>query len=104
MTAIPRLIHQTWRDEEIPEYLRRFQASWLKHHPAWQYRLWTDDDNRQLIAAHDPEFLAIYDAYPFPIQRADAARYFILLLLGGLYIDFDFECLTTLEPVLAGRC
>ncbi len=103
MNAIPRIIHQTWRDSDVPPYLRRFQASWREHHPAWQYRLWTDEANRRLIEEHYPEFLPVYDAYPLPIQRADAARYFMLHRYGGLYVDLDFECLRPLESMLAGR-
>ena len=32
-----------------------------------------------------------YDGYTHPIQRADAARYFILFVHGGLYADLDYE-------------
>lgn len=103
MSSIPCIIHQTWRDNDVPPYLRRFQASWREHHPAWQYRLWTDEANRRLIEEHYPQFLPVYDTYPLPIQRADAVRYFILHRYGGLYVDLDFECLRPLEPMLAGR-
>lgn len=97
---IPKTIHQTWRDRSIPAYLRPFQASWRIHHADWEYRLWTDLDNRALIAEHYPWFLACYDAYECEIQRVDAARYFILHRYGGLYVDLDFECLQPLTEVL----
>jgi mannosyltransferase OCH1-like enzyme len=103
MTDIPRIIHQTWRNQDVPQYLRRFQASWLENHPDWQYRLWTDQANRQLISDYYPEFLSVYDAYLLPIQCADAIRYFILHHFGGLYVDLDFECLRPLDPTFNGR-
>ena len=89
---IPRILHQTWKDSEVPEVFSEYVASWRSCHPDWEYRLWTDELNREFIAAHYPWFLATYDRYPKPIQRADAVRYFILHKLGGLYVDLDFLC------------
>lgn len=34
----------------------------------------------------------IWDAYAFPIQRADALRYFALHNFGGVYLDIDTWC------------
>lgn len=100
---IPRIIHQTWKDSEVPARWRHFQASWRRLHPAWEYRLWTDEDNRALVARHYPWFLRQYDALDLPIKRADAARYFILQRHGGVYVDLDFECLRPLDELLAGH-
>jgi mannosyltransferase OCH1-like enzyme len=102
---IPKLLHQTWKNREVPREFHRWQSSWSRHHPDWEYRLWTDDDNRALIAEHYPRFLAQYDSYSHPIQRVDAARYFLLLRHGGLYVDLDFEALQPLDLLLDGqRC
>ncbi len=72
----------------------------MKFHPDWEYRLWTDTDNRQFIATHYPDFLPIYDNYEKPICRADAARVFILKHFGGVYADLDFECLQPIDALL----
>lgn len=40
-----------------------------------EYMLWTDDLSRQFIADKYPSFLATFDGYEYPIQRADAIRY-----------------------------
>lgn len=102
---IPRVLHQTWKTADVPAVFHEYRASWRRHHPAWSVRLWTDADNRRLVADHYPWFLERYDAYRYPIQRADAARYFILHRHGGLYVDLDFECLRSVEPLLApGKC
>lgn len=74
--------------------------TWIKHHPDWEYRLWTDEDNRNLIKENYGEFLYLYDSFWRNIQRADAIRYFILYKFGGLYVDLDFECFKNFEPVL----
>lgn len=85
------IIHQTWKDENVPEKWVNGHNKWKdfakKYH--WDYKLWTDDDNRQLIVEHFPWFLETYDSYELPIMRADAIRPFILYEHGGLYCDLD---------------
>ena len=67
--------------------------------PDWQWWLWSDKDNRQLIAQHYPWFLDVYDGYPEAINRADAVRFFYLHRYGGLYMDLDFACLRPLDAL-----
>lgn len=100
---IPKIIHQTWKSRDIPEAFEPLRDTWLRHHPDWEYRLWTDDDCRAFIQAHHPDFLRIYDAYLTPICRVDAFRYFLMKYCGGLYVDMDFECLQALDPLLDGH-
>lgn len=97
---IPKHIHQTWKSGLVPEQFRNYVDSWRKHHPEWQYTLWTDEMNRDFIAQHYPGFLPVFDAYPLAIQRVDAVRYFILNTYGGIFVDLDFECLRNTEPLL----
>lgn len=40
-----------------------------------EYMLWTDDMSRKFIAEKYPSFLATFEGYEYPIQRADAIRY-----------------------------
>lgn len=103
MQVIPQLIHQTWKNTEIPISLRKFQQSWKNCHPDWEYRLWTDEDNRQFLATNYPWFLDIYDGYTENICRVDAVRYFILMQYGGVFIDLDFECLRPLDSLLQDK-
>lgn len=42
-------------------------------------------------------FLPTFDAYPEPIQRADAFRYMVLARFGGIYIDVDVVRSTPLK-------
>jgi mannosyltransferase OCH1-like enzyme len=42
-----------------------------------------------LTVARYPWFLETFDGYVYPIQRADAIRYFVLHHFGGIYIDLD---------------
>lgn len=100
---IPKIIHQTWTSRDIPESLQPLHETWLQYHPDWEFRLWTDSDCRALVAETAPDFLSLYDAYPAPIYRVDVFRYFLMMHLGGLYVDLDFECLRALDPLLDGK-
>lgn len=90
---IPKIIHQTWKDKNIPKKWQSYHKSWRDNFPDPEYThiLWTDEDNRNLIKDNYNWFLETYDNYPKNIQRADAVRYFILHYYGGIYADLDCE-------------
>ena len=52
------------------------------------------------MSYHYPQHLELYDNYPYPIQRCDAVRYFILHRYGGLYADMDYFCNRSWDEVL----
>jgi len=90
---IPKIIHQIWLGSPFPEKYKIFRDSWLRHHPGWEYRLWTDAD----VAAFPLHNQAIYDSSSNYGEKSDIARYEILYKFGGLYVDTDFECLRALD-------
>jgi mannosyltransferase OCH1-like enzyme len=102
INMIPKIIHQTWKSATLPPPFDTLADTWKQLHPSWQYRLWTDEMNRDFIKEHFPGFLPRYDSYPRNIQRIDAFRYFLLLKEGGVYVDVDFECISCIEPLLEG--
>ncbi|CAG8165638.1 unnamed protein product [Penicillium salamii] len=86
---IPKIIHQTYKNETIPEVWVEAQQSCIDLHPDYEYILWTNEKSREFIAAEYPWFLDTFDGYNYPIQRADSIRYFVLAHYGGTYIDLD---------------
>jgi len=102
-SGIPRIIHQTWKESRLPGHFEMLSQTWKDLHPDWRYILWTDDMNRAFINRYFPDFLLQYDSYPENIQRVDAVRYFILLKMGGVFVDMDFECVENIEELLSGR-
>ena len=52
--------------------------------------LWTDASSREFIANEYPWFLDTFDGYTYPIQRADAIRYFVLHHYGGVNFGSHF--------------
>ncbi|KAK2748091.1 hypothetical protein FQN57_001214 [Myotisia sp. PD_48] len=98
---IPKIIHQTYKNESIPAMWQQAQQSCIDHHPDYQYILWTDEKSEEFIAKQYPDFLETFQNYPYPIQRADAIRYFVLAHYGGVYLDLDDGCNRRLDPLLA---
>lgn len=100
---IPRIIHQSWKVEQVPDRWLAFQVSWRKNHPDYEYRFWTDEANRAFVARAFPDLLTVYDGYRHPINRADLARYLVVCHYGGVYADLDCESLRPLDGLLTGH-
>ncbi|KAF7559247.1 hypothetical protein G7046_g4908 [Stylonectria norvegica] len=89
---IPRILHQTTANTTIPEKWVESQQSCINAYSNFEYHLWTDAKAREFIATEYPWFINVWDNYPFPIQRADSIRYFVLHHYGGIYLDMDTLC------------
>ncbi len=91
--VLPKIIHQQWKNEYVPNKFMKWRKKWFQYYPEPEYThmLWTDEKGRDLIETFYPWFLETYDGYEHNINRADAARYFILHHFGGVYADLDYE-------------
>jgi mannosyltransferase OCH1-like enzyme len=96
---IPKIIHQTWKNYDVPERFVRDIRSWLEKNPDWDYWLWTDRDAYDFIKLKFPKFHPIYKEYAHYMQRVDAMRYFVLHEFGGWYSDLDVRVLRPLEEI-----
>ena len=94
---ITRIIHQTWKDNVVPDKWLEYQQKVKALHPDWEYKLWTDSDNDAFIEKHYPELFPIYNEYPKPVMKADVIRYAIMDQMGGLYLDLDYEMLRAFD-------
>jgi mannosyltransferase OCH1-like enzyme len=93
---IPRVFHQIWLGlKPLPEAHRRYQESWLAHHPGWELRLWTEENIPRDLQR--PEAL---ERLRPPNERGDFVRPELLWRFGGVYVDTDFECLRSIEPLV----
>ena len=100
---IPRMIHQIYEDPAGPSPdMLRLAETWKNKMPDWEYRYWNKKMIRDFMESVCPDFLDYYNAYPFDVQRWDAIRYLILYHIGGLYVDFDYECIQPLDVLLSG--
>ena len=98
---IPKIIHQVWIGDEIPDDYSECIESVKEHFSDWEYKLWLNDDNRQFIKDNFKWFLDTYDGYEEDISRADAVRYFQLYKYGGMYMDMDIEVYEKFDRLLS---
>jgi mannosyltransferase OCH1-like enzyme len=95
---IPRILHQTWKTKNLPPSLQHYGDTWKRLNKDWDYRFYTDIECRELVCADFPQFLATFDSFLFPVQRADFFRVLAVYRFGGFYADMDMECLRPFEP------
>lgn len=102
---IPKIIHQIWSgiDEPLPNIFRILGDTWKHDYPDWEYRVWNDQMMNDFIQQYYPQYWEIYQKFPYNIQRWDAIRYLILDKMGGMYVDFDYESINSIEPLIEGK-
>jgi mannosyltransferase OCH1-like enzyme len=90
---IPKIIHQTWMTDTVPNKWIPFVEQLKTLNPDWEYKLWTDQDNDAFVKKEFPDFYNIFTGFSRNIMRADVIRYLIMIKLGGIYLDLDYEVL-----------
>lgn len=91
---IPKIFHRIWIGSKVPDHLLRYGDSWMKNHPGWEMRFWTDEN---IPPSRYPELIKKCKYWS---NRANIYRYEIVLKYGGVYIDMDFECYKSIVPLI----
>merc|ERR1712032_3626 len=93
---IPKIIWQTWRDENVPPAYQGASQGMRKSNPSWEWRLMTDRNATQLFeeyfAGNISDAFQALTATGLGAARADLIRYAVLYVYGGVYVDFDSTC------------
>ena len=121
---IPKIILYCWFGcGDMPELMKQCIASWHRHMPDWEYRLWNEDSlkptpNPSLKGrgekppinpqnSRDDDWLDYMPAYVREAYAAkkyafvsDYVRLWALEREGGLYLDTDVEVLKSFEPLM----
>jgi len=93
--VIPKKIHQIWLGGPFPDKYKRIRDTWIEKNPDWEYKLWTEDD----ITDFNLENIDSFNKIGNLGAKSDIFRYEILYRHGGLYIDTDFECLSSFNDL-----
>lgn len=103
---IPRTIHYCWfapqgrgpqhGRSEMPPLARECIASWHRHMPGWNYRLWNEDNFDVQSTPYTAEAYAA-GKYAFV---SDYVRLWALEREGGVYLDVDFEVYQPFDNLL----
>jgi mannosyltransferase OCH1-like enzyme len=98
-SIVPKIIHQTWKSDNIPKHLKQMQKTVINNNKSFNYKLWTDIQIDKFIKKNYPKIWDFYNSYEYIIQKIDFARLLILYHFGGIYIDLDTVCFGSLECV-----
>ena len=101
-SKIPAIIHQIWRDKNLPKSVSEYIQSWIRNNRSWSYRLWTLSDVRNLISTDYSELLGYFDRCE-ERKRLIIAKYLILWHHGGLYCDLDLESLHSFHQFIRDK-
>ncbi|KAL4884181.1 hypothetical protein BJY04DRAFT_206027 [Aspergillus karnatakaensis] len=104
-TTIPKIIHQTWfpAGTNMSASAKEWVNTIKRFHPEWEYVLWDDESNEELVRRYFPWFLETYRSLPKEINRADMARNFYMFLFGGMYADVDTESLRPVDSLFVAH-
>ncbi len=94
---IPRTIHYCWfGSKEMPPAALDCIVSWHRFMPAWEFKLWNEDN---FDVDSTPYTREAYAAGKYAFV-SDVARLKALHAEGGVYLDTDVEVFQSLEPLL----
>tara|TARA_Y100000996_G_scaffold415277_1_gene409116 strand:- start:4143 stop:5747 length:1605 start_codon:yes stop_codon:yes gene_type:complete len=100
---IPKIIHQTWKTNDLPNDFKKYSETWIHHHSEWKYKFYNDDDCDAFVAKHFPHLLEQYNGYQKKIQQIDFFRLLVVFAEGGLYADMDMECYKNIDELLLNK-
>jgi mannosyltransferase OCH1-like enzyme len=122
---IPKIMHHVWFGKPLCNEFKQLRQTWLDCHQHWIAILWTDrpENDVDAVVVHSFEELTallqsgsaqrivvLCDALVFDNrvhfdnasnygERSDILKWEIVYRYGGVYIDTDFECYQSLEPL-----
>ena len=101
---IPARIIQTGKSRALPLIAQAAAANLKLLNPQFEYLFFDDADVTTFIQKEFPEHRALFDAFPFKIQRFDFFRYLAVYRLGGFYFDLDVFMARGLDELLSHSC
>lgn len=94
---IPKIFHRVWLGgKPMPFHFARWGESWMKKHPSWTMKLWTEAEVK---------YFTNVDLLPkcsSLAMRSDIIRYAVLYKHGGVYLDTDMECVKNIDMLAEG--
>lgn len=105
---IPRKIHLIWMDftnllnphPQIPQKYMENIENMKKLNPNFEIKTWNGYECDQFIQKYYPSYYQRYFDLPYPIEKCDYIRFFILYHYGGIYSDMDRISIRSYENLL----
>lgn len=90
-----------WKTSSVPSLFEYCVSTMLRMHMRWHYVFWGDKDISALFASRAPQIGRNFNNYGLTgLQTSDVARYLIVYVYGGFYVDLDMEAIKPLDPLL----
>lgn len=99
-TKIPKIIIQTWKDNNIPDKYKLDVESVRKINPDYKILFFTDKDIEDFLKKEYPDYYVTFQKLPVFIQKIDFFRYIAVYHYGGFYFDLDMRALAPLDDLL----
>lgn len=98
---IPRVIHQTFEQSEVPAGMARAAQSWSALSPGFTWQFHDAATRRAFVeTSFGGDVARAYAALTNGAFQADLWRYCLLYRQGGVYADIDMVCLMDLDTLL----
>jgi hypothetical protein len=108
---IPKIIHHIWIQgyDSMPIEDKNNVDSIRLLNPDWQSIVWDNNSISKLLSERYPDLYKIYlnvDKYPSSnkisnyASQSDIARWVIVSIFGGCYMDVDVSCVGSLNKIL----
>jgi mannosyltransferase OCH1-like enzyme len=94
---IPKIIHQTYKDNNLPEIYKLCQNQIKNLCKNYQYNFYTDNDMNSFIKENFFEYYECFNNLPRKIMKIDMFRYFLMYKYGGWYLDMDYYLVNSLN-------
>ena len=100
---IPRIIHQTFKTNDLPNEISKVVQRLKDMNPTFEYRFYNNEDCIEFIKEnYDEETLNLYLSINpiYGASRADFFRYLLMYKVGGVYLDIKSCTTIPLEETL----
>jgi mannosyltransferase OCH1-like enzyme len=97
----PKIIHQIWLQgkKNIPEKYDSNIESLRHHNLDFEHKIWDEISILEIVHTN-PTWTKTYYSLKYLHQKVDYARYIILWLMGGIYVDTDVKALKSFNDIL----
>jgi mannosyltransferase OCH1-like enzyme len=100
---IPKIVHITSKSKDLKfeeKLILKKNKKLLKN---WQFIIYDDQDNQELIDLEFPNFSESYKKIKKGVVKADIIRCIYMYKFGGIYIDTDYQFIKSIPDDLLNK-